>query len=547
VAPYRSVSQEEHAEAPRDTGIVGDIIAQFADPLAFYRELVQNAIDADSPSVDIELVHDTRVMLVRVRDRGCGMTRDVLENQLLVLFRSTKEKDDSKIGKFGIGFASVLAPNPNVVVVQTARDGRRLAMHLQRDLTFQIFDAGPATQTGTTVELELACKAEEAPALVQRSIDALVRWCRHATVPIELRAEAPGMEKVVARIDRPLGLEDAVVAVRGVSEDGALTAIVGIASDAAPYAGFFNHGLTLYETREPLVGRLAFKIQDARLGHTLSRDNVRRDESFTRALGFVRSLAERQLPAAISQALRGTANDTDVTKWQRLALTIIVSRIGLDPDLWWFPLVDATPRGSTVDAPTLGAAIYSSARSTPLTAALAKIGISIVRLAASDTQVITHLREANGAQVSDIASRLTLVTPIALLPIEQVFVDTVHDVLAACRRAPPRVLLASLDGAHDNLISIAGGPEDAAFAVTGDAYVLDTDVSLSTPVTRTRRRALVINANHALVRRARATADPRVAAAHVARGVLLQNRILDVDKSAAILDYTISRITRGPS
>jgi molecular chaperone HtpG len=63
VAPYRTVSQDEHAEAPRDAGIVGDIIAQFADPLAFYRELVQNAIDADSPTIEVELVYDTRGMI----------------------------------------------------------------------------------------------------------------------------------------------------------------------------------------------------------------------------------------------------------------------------------------------------------------------------------------------------------------------------------------------------------------------------------------------------------------------------------------------------
>ena len=80
------------------------------------------------------------------------MTRDILENQLLVLFRSTKEHDRTKIGKFGIGFVSVLAPNPEVVVVNTAREGRRLSLHLYRDLSYELFDAGPATQTGTTCE-----------------------------------------------------------------------------------------------------------------------------------------------------------------------------------------------------------------------------------------------------------------------------------------------------------------------------------------------------------------------------------------------------------
>ena len=182
MGPYRTEERDERAVAPRDPGIVGDVIAQFADPYAFFRELVQNAIDAGTETVEVRLEHDAGAGLVRasVRDRGEGMTRDVVENQLLVLFRSTKERDDTKIGKFGIGFASVLAPSPQVVVVQTARAGRRLTLHLHPDLTYQLFDGGAATQTGTTVQLELAMPAVQAVEFAERSRAALVRWCRHA-------------------------------------------------------------------------------------------------------------------------------------------------------------------------------------------------------------------------------------------------------------------------------------------------------------------------------------------------------------------------------
>jgi hypothetical protein len=97
------------------------------------------------------------------------------------------------------------------------------------------------------------------------------------------------------------------------------------------------------------------------------------------------------------------------------------------------------------------------------------------------------------------------------------------------------------------LLSIAGGLDDAAVSVGGDSYVLDDKVSLSTPFTRIRRRPVVINARHALVRKARRADDARIAAVHLARGVLLQHQILDVQKSQAILDFTVTRITRGPS
>ena len=96
--PYRSGPVEERASAAGDQGIVGDVIGQIADRYAFLRELVQNAIDAGTETVEVRLEHDGEIMHASVRDRGEGMTREIVEDQLLVLFRSTKESDRSKIG-----------------------------------------------------------------------------------------------------------------------------------------------------------------------------------------------------------------------------------------------------------------------------------------------------------------------------------------------------------------------------------------------------------------------------------------------------------------
>ncbi len=232
------------------------MIAQFADAKAFFRELVQNAIDAGSPTIDIKLEYDESAQRMRasVKDRGEGMTREIVENQLLVLFRSTKEQDRTKIGKFGVGFMSVLSPNPEVVVVNTSRDGRRLTLHLYRDLSYELFDAGPATQAGTTVELEIALDRREVDAFVRDSELSLVRWCRHAAVPIELAVRTP-FETATRRIDRPLGIEGALVEVRRTTDDGQLTVVAAVIADATPYVGFFNHGLMLYETSQSMLGR----------------------------------------------------------------------------------------------------------------------------------------------------------------------------------------------------------------------------------------------------------------------------------------------------
>src|SRR5688572_22817756 len=110
MAPYRSRREPgPQREAPK-TGLVADMVRQFADVFAFVRELVQNGIDAGATAIEVTVDRASDgVTSVRVADDGCGMTLDVIENALLVLFRSTKDDDPTKIGKYGVGFMSVFA------------------------------------------------------------------------------------------------------------------------------------------------------------------------------------------------------------------------------------------------------------------------------------------------------------------------------------------------------------------------------------------------------------------------------------------------------
>jgi hypothetical protein len=225
---------------------------------------------------------------------------------------------------------------------------------------------------------------------------------------------------------------------------------------------------------------------------------------------------------------------------------VVASRVGLPPDRWVFPLVDARDR-FWVGAESLGRRIWSSPASTPLTVALSRAGVPVVQIAEYAKPIFASLRELLGASAIDVAAEYALVTPVAMSPSDHVLVDTIQKIFDACHRGPPRVILARVQGVHDDLLAIAGGPDDAAFAAHAESYVLARDVVASTPFTRTRRRAVVLNVGHRIVQMARNADDARMAASHLARGVLLQHRILDVDKSAAILSYTITNITRGPT
>ncbi len=551
-SPYRSAPRADDVEAPRDAGIVGEVVAQFADPLAFYRELVQNAIDAGTPTVEVEVSYDAEAGAVRalVRDRGDGMDRDTVENHLLVLFRTTKDRDPTKIGKFGIGFSSVLSPAPRVVVVQTVRAGRRLTLHLHPDLSYQLFDGGAATRTGTSVELELAMAPGLVADFARRSREALVRWCRHAAVPIQFTArDERGAIIDEARVDTPLALDGALVEVRGVSADGAITAVVGLRPRAAAYAGFFNRGLMLHETDAPLAGRVAFKVLDSRLGHTLSRDDVRRDDAFERAMTLVRDLARRALARAAAVALR-LAAERDLARWRALFEAIDASDLTLEPEEWLVPLLLPVD-GVTAVAPAMRmrSVAWAAHAQTPVVEAMAAAGIPVLALSAGgiDAEAVkARVARTGDLRLIDVAATLTLVESVPLTVADHALLDLLGHFLERAVRRPRAIVVADLSGPLAVRTCVAGGADDALIEIDDRRWVIDLEVGTRNPMARWRRPALVLNAADPLIaaarRRADADGDAIGAASLLARAVLLQHQRLDAAASEAVLAATVERL-----
>ena len=504
------------------------MIAQFADEKAFLRELVQNSIDAGTPTVQVELFHDAAAqqMHVIVRDRGEGMTREIVENQLLVLFRSTKERDPTKIGKFGIGFVSVLAPNPDVVIVQTVRDKRRLAMHLYRDLTYELFDAGPATHNGTSVELHIPLAADRVDDFIRESELALVRWCRHATVPIELSARGS-----TTRIDRPLALEDAVIAVQSTHDKGQLAVVVGIVVGKS-YAGFFNHGLMLHEAGR-LLGNLSVKIQDARLGHTISRDDVRRDEHYAHAVAVAAAVAERELPAALASAMSIAVQQDDLARYHALVEALVYADLSLRPEQWRIPVVEPSRGRSSISGNELGTKgwVWAAPESTGLTKLVAAQGLPVVRSA--NATLAVALKQSLRCQLLEVAAELTAVTPVNESDGDVALLRFLDEIFDRVYRAPSAIMLAKLEGARADRLAISG--------TTGNTHVVDREQALRNPFALLRRSVLVLSVAHPHVRAARA-GDAVVAASHLVRAVLLQYGLLDDDRSHAILEHVLERV-----
>src|SRR5262245_4755800 len=206
MAPYRSRREDKPAAAPR-TGLVADMVRQFADPYAFLRELVQNGIDAGASALSVHISRESGdLSITTVTDDGSGMTPEIMEGPLLTLFSSSKEDDLTKIGKYGVGFVSVFALEPEEVQVLTSCGGRAYLLRLHVDHRYTIEEAPPRSGSGTSVSL---LKRMDGPRFARYAAAArlsLSRWCRHAERPIRLRISPGNGATTEERIDTSLAV-----------------------------------------------------------------------------------------------------------------------------------------------------------------------------------------------------------------------------------------------------------------------------------------------------------------------------------------------------
>ncbi|MCB9524950.1 MAG: ATP-binding protein [Myxococcales bacterium] len=270
---------------------LADLVQQFADPFACLRELIQNSLDAGSPQVDVNVLWADGVVTLEVQDYGGGMDRQIIEQRLTRLFSSGKDGDLTKIGRFGIGFVSVFALQPDAVVVDTGRLGESWRVLFKRDRSF-VRLALDEPLDGTCVRIMKALPEAELPALRARAREAVVKWCRFVDAEITVDGE---------RIDRAFELADAPLQVCG--QVGEQDVRVGYGE---PWAGFYNKGLTLYEgpPDDSAPAQVRFAISGRNLEHTLTRDAVVHDAAWAQGMAEVKRLAAGPLVARWVQALR---------------------------------------------------------------------------------------------------------------------------------------------------------------------------------------------------------------------------------------------------
>ncbi|MBL9026603.1 MAG: ATP-binding protein [Myxococcales bacterium] len=519
MSAYRSGPEKS---AHDGDGVVEQVVRQFADPYAFVRELVQNAIDASAETVRI-VVEEEPASAVRVEDDGKGMTLEIIRGPLLTLFSSSKEGDKGKIGKYGVGFMSVFALEPSRVLVETWRKEGSYRVVIGHDHEFEVRETTPRSGSGTHVTIVMGPDSPSGAEIRERVAESARRWCKHVARPVTV--VSGGSEQ---RVDAPLSLRAPVV-VESRSED--LVVLVGptFGTERLPaepgdvsngdLAGFYAHGLTLLEATDtpPVIPGVRFKVSSVDLSHTISRDDVKRDAAYDRSMKLVGRLVSRDLPRALEAAQRGAAESfarTGRAGARELALTASAVR-SLEPERVHVPLLepfkgkDTATLARVLKTSEAARALLARERS-PLTSALAERGLCIVRAEA-------EVELANDSIVDLLGlSGLPVPTDRFALAARHGAVDTRAHLLEAVRK-----LLRRLRSEIEvELVDVTAGKMDV---VAAPATRIDEEHWLLSGEAGSGPR-VVVQAAHPVVQRAASMSDARRAASLLARLIWVETQ-----------------------
>ena len=252
-----------------------ELVNQFSDPFSFLRELVQNSIDAGSHEIEIwttfEPKGDVGTAMIELSDWGGGMTREIIETKLTRLFSSQKDGDRTKIGKFGIGFVSVFAIGPDVVCVDTARDGEAWRVLFDASRNFKLVRLDEPVE-GTRIRIYKQMTALEFEVFARAVKKTVKYWCKHATC--EIRVDGDPIAVAFA-FDDPCSVEH---------DDGYTRVAASHTLDQRTFFGLYNGGLTLIERDHSPHTGVAVRAWSPHLEHTLTRDAVIHDAGHARVL-----------------------------------------------------------------------------------------------------------------------------------------------------------------------------------------------------------------------------------------------------------------------
>merc|ERR1719313_408681 len=205
---------EEKFEFQAEVSRLMDIIINslYKQKEIFLRELISNASDAldkirflslsedgilgegDNKKLEIRISFDKEKRVLTLRDRGVGMTKQDLIQNLGTVARSGTTQfveavasgaDTNLIGQFGVGFYSAYLVADKIQVVSKHNDDQQHIWESTADATFTIAEDPRGNTLGRGTEIKLFMKEDASEFLEQSKLEDLVkRYSEFITSPI---------------------------------------------------------------------------------------------------------------------------------------------------------------------------------------------------------------------------------------------------------------------------------------------------------------------------------------------------------------------------
>lgn len=335
------------AAPPRPAAAQGDFRARARaeadrygpDPWVFVRELLQNARDAGATAVAFTARVEAGRWRLHCRDDGEGMSYEHARRYLFALYASSKEQRRDQVGRFGVGFWSILRFEPTRITIrsrprmsaETGRSGQGPSDSWELELTGDLESAvqrvpdmgGP----GTEVVLERPGPDAE---LERRVFEAAWQNARFLCT-----RDQPDRPLVITVNGKPINAKFELPAPSSSFRRGSVRGVVGLGTAAK--VELFSRGLRVRAAASladftagggrhtgrsrvqfaELPGRLAPQalLESEALELLLSRSDARENRALLRLV----RLAERELGRLISRQLDAVR---PLAWWRRVGLFV---------------------------------------------------------------------------------------------------------------------------------------------------------------------------------------------------------------------------------
>ena len=149
-----------------------ELISNASDALdkLYYRSLTDKKVKVDRDDLKIEILFDSDNRTLTVRDNGCGMSKEELEDNLGTIAKSgslsfkenmTKDEKIDIIGQFGVGFYSAFMVSDKIVVTSRSIDSKEAYTWTSEGADGYTIEEAEKDSNGTEIILHIKEDSDE--------------------------------------------------------------------------------------------------------------------------------------------------------------------------------------------------------------------------------------------------------------------------------------------------------------------------------------------------------------------------------------------------